>query len=224
MRHFLSIHNTHSLVPLWRSRFTKTQKSTYLNLDWKGIPPLATLALLGKIFQHYCHVIQYCPQPTVAVLTMNGVYTETHTPANPTRSFHRTFVIAPNNNGGFCIVNDMLFVTNTTKEQVRKILLTSLKWNPTSNVKFLFYLHIYMVVECIPYYNGDYVFSNSKIVKKYNDRCEVFNFSIGGYIFSSSKFDIQKVLIKLLLCVDRSAKNPSPSYGPIHHYYLCVPS
>ncbi|XP_041981455.1 nuclear RNA export factor 1 [Aricia agestis] len=55
--------------------------------------------------------------PAMIVLTMNGVFKETHINGNPTRSFHRTFVIVPNNSGGFSIINDMLFVTNTTKEQ-----------------------------------------------------------------------------------------------------------
>lgn len=58
--------------------------------------------------------------PTMIVLTMNGVYKETSTPGNPTRSFHRTFVIVPNSGGGFCIINDMLFVTNTDKVQEEK--------------------------------------------------------------------------------------------------------
>lgn len=49
---------------------------------------------------------------------MNGTFKETHVGGTPTRSFHRTFVIVPNNSGGFSITNDMLFVTNTTKEQV----------------------------------------------------------------------------------------------------------
>lgn len=55
--------------------------------------------------------------PTMIVLTMNGVYKETNTNGNPTRSFHRTFVIVPNEGGGICIINDMLYVTNTTREQ-----------------------------------------------------------------------------------------------------------
>ncbi|XP_075976649.1 nuclear RNA export factor small bristles [Anticarsia gemmatalis] len=58
--------------------------------------------------------------PTMIVLSMNGVYKETTTSGNPTRAFHRTFVIVPNAGGGFCIINDMLFVTNTTKEQEDK--------------------------------------------------------------------------------------------------------
>lgn len=52
------------------------------------------------------------------VLTMNGVFKETVTAGNPIRSFHRTFVIVPNSGGGFSITNDMLFITNTTREQV----------------------------------------------------------------------------------------------------------
>lgn len=59
--------------------------------------------------------------PAMIVLTMNGVYKETVTAGNPTRSFHRTFVIVPNNGGGFSITNDMLFITNTTREQEEKL-------------------------------------------------------------------------------------------------------
>ncbi|CAH2041575.1 unnamed protein product, partial [Iphiclides podalirius] len=55
--------------------------------------------------------------PTMIVLTMNGLYKETTTAGTPTRSFHRTFVIVPNTGGGFSIINDMLYVTNTSKEQ-----------------------------------------------------------------------------------------------------------
>ncbi|XP_059062645.1 nuclear RNA export factor 1 [Achroia grisella] len=62
--------------------------------------------------------------PTMIVLTMNGVYKETNTTGNPTRSFHRTFVIVPNPTGGFCVVNDLLYVTNTTKEQEDKAFAT----------------------------------------------------------------------------------------------------
>ncbi|KAG6460833.1 nuclear RNA export factor 1 [Manduca sexta] len=58
--------------------------------------------------------------PAMIVLTMNGIYKETNTAGNPTRSFHRTFVIVPNTSGGFCVINDMLYVTNTTKEQEEK--------------------------------------------------------------------------------------------------------
>ncbi|CAG9583095.1 unnamed protein product [Danaus chrysippus] len=58
--------------------------------------------------------------PAMIVLTMNGVYRETTSYGNPTRSFHRTFVIIPNATGGFSITNDMLFVSNTTKEQEDK--------------------------------------------------------------------------------------------------------
>ncbi|OWR41211.1 nuclear RNA export factor 1 [Danaus plexippus] len=58
--------------------------------------------------------------PAMIVLTMNGVYRETTAYGNPTRSFHRTFVIIPNATGGFSITNDMLFVSNTTKEQEDK--------------------------------------------------------------------------------------------------------
>ncbi|GBP36332.1 Nuclear RNA export factor 1 [Eumeta japonica] len=55
--------------------------------------------------------------PTLIVLTMGGIFTETVTAGNPKRSFHRTFIIVPNTNGGFSIMNDLLFITNTTKEQ-----------------------------------------------------------------------------------------------------------
>ncbi|CAH0726895.1 unnamed protein product, partial [Brenthis ino] len=58
--------------------------------------------------------------PAMIVLTMNGVFKETVTAGNPTRSFHRTFVIVPNSVGGFSITNDMLFITNTTREQEDK--------------------------------------------------------------------------------------------------------
>ncbi|KAJ0176221.1 hypothetical protein K1T71_008395 [Dendrolimus kikuchii] len=58
--------------------------------------------------------------PSMIVLTMNGVFKETNSSNNPTRSFHRTFVIVPNSGGGFCIINDMLYITNTTKEQEDK--------------------------------------------------------------------------------------------------------
>ncbi|CAH0755150.1 unnamed protein product [Diatraea saccharalis] len=58
--------------------------------------------------------------PAMIVLTMNGVFKETNTNGNPTRSFHRTFVIVPNTTGGFSIINDMLYITNTTKEQEEK--------------------------------------------------------------------------------------------------------
>uniref|UniRef100_S4PL34 Nuclear RNA export factor 1 n=2 Tax=Pararge aegeria TaxID=116150 RepID=S4PL34_9NEOP len=58
--------------------------------------------------------------PGMIVLTMNGVFRETNVTGNPTRAFHRTFVIVPNSNGGFSITNDMLFVTNTTREQESK--------------------------------------------------------------------------------------------------------
>ncbi|XP_023954174.2 nuclear RNA export factor 1 [Bicyclus anynana] len=58
--------------------------------------------------------------PGMIVLTMNGVFKETNVSGNPTRSFHRTFVIIPNSNGGFSITNDMMFVTNTTREQEAK--------------------------------------------------------------------------------------------------------
>ncbi|PZC77797.1 hypothetical protein B5X24_HaOG202987 [Helicoverpa armigera] len=69
--------------------------------------------------------------PSIIVLTMNGVYKETNTNGNPTRSFHRTFVIVPNAGGGFCIINDMLFVTNTTKEQEEKAFSTGVTVEPT---------------------------------------------------------------------------------------------
>ncbi|XP_047534114.1 nuclear RNA export factor 1 [Vanessa atalanta] len=55
--------------------------------------------------------------PAMIVLTMNGVYKETTVAGNPSRSFHRTFVIVPNSAGGFSITNDMLFISNTTREQ-----------------------------------------------------------------------------------------------------------
>lgn len=50
---------------------------------------------------------------------MSGVFKETVTVNTPTRNFHRTFTIVPNGSGGFSIVNDMLFITNTTRQQVR---------------------------------------------------------------------------------------------------------
>ncbi|CAK1542999.1 unnamed protein product [Leptosia nina] len=59
-------------------------------------------------------------RPTMLVLTMNGVYKEIMTAGTPLRSFHRTFVIVPNSSGGFCILNDILFVTNVTKDQEEK--------------------------------------------------------------------------------------------------------
>ncbi|KAM3962029.1 nuclear RNA export factor small bristles [Aphomia sociella] len=62
--------------------------------------------------------------PTMIVLSMNGVYKETTTSGNPTRSFHRTLVIVPNTGGGFSIINDILYVTNTTKEQEEKAFAT----------------------------------------------------------------------------------------------------
>ncbi|CAH0625346.1 unnamed protein product [Chrysodeixis includens] len=55
--------------------------------------------------------------PTMILLTMAGVFKETVTAGNPLRSFHRTFVIVPNAGGGFCIINDILFITNTAKKQ-----------------------------------------------------------------------------------------------------------
>ncbi|XP_034832611.1 nuclear RNA export factor 1 [Maniola hyperantus] len=58
--------------------------------------------------------------PGLIVVTMNGVYRETNVTGNPIRAFHRTFVIVPNSNGGFSITNDMLFVTNPTREQEDK--------------------------------------------------------------------------------------------------------
>ncbi|KPI90891.1 Nuclear RNA export factor 1 [Papilio xuthus] len=57
--------------------------------------------------------------PTMIMVSMNGVFKETASQGS--RSFHRTFMIVPNNGGGFCIVNDMLFITNTTKEQEEKM-------------------------------------------------------------------------------------------------------
>ncbi|XP_022114624.2 nuclear RNA export factor 1 [Pieris rapae] len=63
--------------------------------------------------------------PNMVVLTMNGVFREIMTTGTPLRSFHRTFVIVPNNSGGFCILNDMYFITNTTKEQEDKAFSTS---------------------------------------------------------------------------------------------------
>ncbi|RVE49409.1 hypothetical protein evm_005921 [Chilo suppressalis] len=62
--------------------------------------------------------------PAMIVLTMNGVFKETNTNGNPTRAFHRTFVIVPNATGGFSIINDMLYITNTTKEQEEKAFAT----------------------------------------------------------------------------------------------------
>ncbi|KAL0878623.1 hypothetical protein ABMA27_003701 [Loxostege sticticalis] len=62
--------------------------------------------------------------PAMIVLSMNGVFKETTTSGNPTRSFHRTFVIVPNATGGFSIINDILFITNTTKEQEEKAFAT----------------------------------------------------------------------------------------------------
>ncbi|KAI5646217.1 tap, RNA-binding domain-containing protein [Phthorimaea operculella] len=58
--------------------------------------------------------------PQMITLSMNGVFKEPAVSGSPTRSFHRTFVIVPNASGGFCIVNDMLYVTNTTSEQEDK--------------------------------------------------------------------------------------------------------
>ncbi|XP_072938330.1 nuclear RNA export factor 1 [Epargyreus clarus] len=55
--------------------------------------------------------------PAMIVLSMNGVFKETNTAGTPSRAFHRTFVVVPNSGGGFCIINDMLFITNTTKDQ-----------------------------------------------------------------------------------------------------------
>lgn len=69
--------------------------------------------------------------PAMIVLTMNGVYKETTTNGNPVRSFHRTFVIVPNAGGGFCIINDMLFITNTTKEQEEKAFVSGVAVEPT---------------------------------------------------------------------------------------------
>lgn len=68
--------------------------------------------------------------PAMIVLTMNGVYKETTTSGNPVRSFHRTFVIVPNAGGGFCIINDMLFITNPTKEQEDKAFATGVVVEP----------------------------------------------------------------------------------------------
>ncbi|XP_013192505.1 nuclear RNA export factor 1 [Amyelois transitella] len=58
--------------------------------------------------------------PTMIVLSMNGLFKETATSGNPNRSFHRTFVIVPNAGGGFCVINDMLFITNPVEEQEEK--------------------------------------------------------------------------------------------------------
>ncbi|XP_053608545.1 nuclear RNA export factor 1 [Plodia interpunctella] len=58
--------------------------------------------------------------PTMIVLSMNGVFKETTTAGSPMRSFHRTFVIVPNSGGGFCVINDMLYITNTADEQEEK--------------------------------------------------------------------------------------------------------
>ncbi|XP_028162399.1 nuclear RNA export factor 1 [Ostrinia furnacalis] len=68
--------------------------------------------------------------PAMIVLSMNGVFKETTTNGNPTRSFHRTFVIVPNAAGGFSIINDMLFITNTTKEQEEKAFATGAPETP----------------------------------------------------------------------------------------------
>lgn len=73
------------------------------------------------------------------VLTMNGLYKETNTNNNATRSFHRTFVIVPNAGGGFCIINDMLFVTNTTKEQVNILSNYKMKYFFHSFSRYIFY-------------------------------------------------------------------------------------
>ncbi|XP_013136321.1 PREDICTED: nuclear RNA export factor 1 [Papilio polytes] len=59
--------------------------------------------------------------PTLIMVSMNGVFKETSTQGNTSRSFHRTFMIVPNSCGGFCIINDMVFITNTTKEQEDKL-------------------------------------------------------------------------------------------------------
>ncbi|CAH0686369.1 unnamed protein product [Spodoptera exigua] len=69
--------------------------------------------------------------PAMIVLTMNGVFKETTTNGNPMRSFHRTFVIVPTPGGGFCIINDMLFITNTTKEQEEKAFVSGVPVEPT---------------------------------------------------------------------------------------------
>lgn len=55
--------------------------------------------------------------PSMMLLTVNGVFKELSSKGQVTRSFHRTFVVVPNGGGGFCITNDCLYVTNTTKEQ-----------------------------------------------------------------------------------------------------------
>ncbi|XP_077293168.1 nuclear RNA export factor small bristles isoform X2 [Arctopsyche grandis] len=66
--------------------------------------------------------------PTMLMLTINGVFKETTIPTSstsnrqwlpPIRSFHKTLVIVPFG-GGFCIKNDILYVTNATPEQEAK--------------------------------------------------------------------------------------------------------
>ncbi|KOB78243.1 Nuclear RNA export factor 1 [Operophtera brumata] len=84
----------------------------------------------------------------VTALAMNGVFKETDgghaharvpphlrdraqlTAGTPTRAFHRTFVIVPNSAGGFCVMNDMLFISNTTKEQEEKAFSTGVATEP----------------------------------------------------------------------------------------------
>lgn len=56
-------------------------------------------------------------QPQVIMMSISGLFLEQGPRTNqPLRSFNRVFVIVPFG-GGFCIINEQLFVTNATEEQ-----------------------------------------------------------------------------------------------------------
>ncbi|XP_046383799.1 nuclear RNA export factor 1-like [Ischnura elegans] len=59
--------------------------------------------------------------PQLIYISVSGLFKETKTNREPIRAFNRVFVIVPSPGGGFCIVNEQLFITNATKEQEKAV-------------------------------------------------------------------------------------------------------
>jgi nuclear RNA export factor len=59
-----------------------------------------------------------CQQQHLMSITLTGVFREPSTKGVPVRHFVRKFVLVPIGTG-FCIINEMLFVTNASSMQIK---------------------------------------------------------------------------------------------------------
>ena len=51
--------------------------------------------------------------------SVTGIFRERAERSSPLRWFQRVFIIVPQANGGFCIVNEQLHISNATTEQLK---------------------------------------------------------------------------------------------------------